>query len=53
LSDKSDAGVTEDKGSTVLKPGSVIRPFLSLNTAVKIIDRLYGLAAVDLKEFIR
>jgi hypothetical protein len=45
--------MSEEKSSNVLKPGAIIRPFLSLETAIEIIENLYGLKAFGLKEYIR
>ena len=44
---------SEEQGSNVLQPGAVIRPMLSLDTAIVIIEKLYGLKAIKLKEYIR
>ncbi len=45
--------MSEEKSSNVLKPGAIIRPFLSLEPAIEIIENLYGLKAFGLKEYIR
>jgi hypothetical protein len=51
--EKSSNKESEENSSNVLQPGAVIRPMLSLETAIAIIEKLYGLKAIKLKEYIR
>ncbi len=51
--EKSSNKESEEQTSNVLQPGAVIRPVLSLDTAIIIIEKLYGLKAIKLKEYIR
>ncbi len=51
--EKSSNKESEENSSNVLQPGAVTRPMLSLDTAIAIIEKLYGLKATKLKEYIR
>ena len=45
--------MSDEKNSAVLEPGTIIRPFLSIETAVKVIEDIFGLKAFGLKEYVR
>ena len=45
--------MSEENNSKVLEPGAVIRPSLTSETAALIIEKLYGLKATNLKEYVR
>jgi hypothetical protein len=45
--------MSDENKSKVLKPGEVIRPSLTMETAVVIIEKLYGLKPTNLKEYVR
>ena len=45
--------MSDEKAATVLQPGTIIRHFLSIETAIKLIDNVFGLKAFGLKEYVR